>query len=186
LDEDIHFDHIIPWSKGGPTEEHNIRLLCADCNRKRGNRFEDEYLVNNFTDHVVEPSDIEYIDIVKMTVHFGIHHFLESNKLPSAQDYANEFTEGEVSVFEEQAVSVFLNFKDFFSNKKPENFTDKEFKFLKTRWGFIDNEIYNLTELCDDFNYEIDEAVKLDKLLINRMGIRIKDKKNDLRKWEKY
>ncbi len=25
-DNDIHFDHVIPWSKGGPTEESNIQL----------------------------------------------------------------------------------------------------------------------------------------------------------------
>ena len=34
LVEDIEFDHVIPWSKGGPTEEYNVRLLCKTCNRK--------------------------------------------------------------------------------------------------------------------------------------------------------
>src|ERR1700682_2630558 len=47
LDEDIHFDHIIPWAKGGPTEEHNLRLLCGPCNQKRGSGFEAEYLIQS-------------------------------------------------------------------------------------------------------------------------------------------
>ena len=35
-EDEIQIDHIIPFSKGGPTEESNLRVLCVDCNRKRG------------------------------------------------------------------------------------------------------------------------------------------------------
>lgn len=186
LEDDIHFDHIIPWSKGGPTEEHNIRLLCADCNRKKGNRFEDEFLIKQFSDHMIEPEDIDYIDIIKMTVAFGNKYFITTDSMPNAQDYANEFAEGEVSLFEEQAATLFNDFVKFFFSSKPTELSKKEFKFLKTRWGFEDNEIYFLQELSDDFNYEIHEAVLLDKMLLSRLGIRIKDRKSDLKKWEKY
>lgn len=34
-EEEIEIDHIIPYSKGGPTEESNLRVLCKDCNRKK-------------------------------------------------------------------------------------------------------------------------------------------------------
>ena len=34
-DDEVEFDHIIPISKGGSTEEHNIRLTCYDCNREK-------------------------------------------------------------------------------------------------------------------------------------------------------
>ena len=37
----LHVDHIIPWSKGGKTQEANLRSLCAICNVGRGNRFLD-------------------------------------------------------------------------------------------------------------------------------------------------
>ena len=36
----IEFDHIIPFSKGGAHTTDNIRVLCQDCNRKRGNNIE--------------------------------------------------------------------------------------------------------------------------------------------------
>ena len=36
LDE-MHADHITPWSKGGKTLPENCQMLCADCNRRKGN-----------------------------------------------------------------------------------------------------------------------------------------------------
>lgn len=37
-DDDIEFDHVIPVSKGGSSEEHNLRLTCFDCNREKSNK----------------------------------------------------------------------------------------------------------------------------------------------------
>ena len=33
----IHFDHIIPWSKVGETTLENLQVLCNDCNLAKGN-----------------------------------------------------------------------------------------------------------------------------------------------------
>ncbi len=34
--EDLHYDHKIPWSKGGANTVGNIQLLCGTCNRRKG------------------------------------------------------------------------------------------------------------------------------------------------------
>lgn len=35
--DDMHADHIIPWSKSGKTISENCQMLCADCNRRKSN-----------------------------------------------------------------------------------------------------------------------------------------------------
>lgn len=34
--EDMHADHIVPWSRGGHTTPDNCQMLCRDCNLKKG------------------------------------------------------------------------------------------------------------------------------------------------------
>lgn len=39
-DDEVEFDHIIPISKGGSSEEHNMRLTCFDCNRDKSDDYQ--------------------------------------------------------------------------------------------------------------------------------------------------
>lgn len=44
LDREIEIDHIIPFSRGGTSDETNLRVTCLDCNRKKGKKL--NYNVN--------------------------------------------------------------------------------------------------------------------------------------------
>jgi hypothetical protein len=37
---ELEFDHIIPHALGGTSEEHNVRLTCLECNRKKGKQIQ--------------------------------------------------------------------------------------------------------------------------------------------------
>lgn len=39
-DNEVEFDHIIAISRGGSSDEHNIRLTCHDCNADRSDKVE--------------------------------------------------------------------------------------------------------------------------------------------------
>lgn len=186
LDENIHFDHIIPWSKGGPTEEHNIRLLCSNCNLKRSNKFEDEFLVADFKELMSEPYEVSIVDFFTMAISYGHDYKKENGQNPSAKDYADRYTDGEISIFEEHIANIYSELEIFFNSKKPHELSETEFNMLRERWGFIDYEIYYLKDVCKDYKIGIEEGVLSEKLLFKRIGINIRDRKTDLKKWQKY
>ncbi len=40
LDNEVEFDHRIPLSRGGNSDENNLRLTCHDCNHDKSDRIE--------------------------------------------------------------------------------------------------------------------------------------------------
>lgn len=185
-DEDVEFDHIIPWSKGGATEEYNIRLLCSKCNKKRGNKFETTYLIESFQDHVSDPYEVDIIEFVKMAIDFGHRFKLEKKEAAKAQDYADRLAGGELTTAEHQAEFMFRELTEFFEHKKPEELKKEEFEFLRHRWGYSDSKVYKIKEAIKRFNIPIERAVEIDRLLLTRLGLRTKDKVSDRKNWEKH
>lgn len=52
--EQMHADHITPWSKGGKTTPDNCQMLCRDCNLKK------EHRNKLFVQHEVAMNDLSY------------------------------------------------------------------------------------------------------------------------------
>lgn len=40
----LHYDHVIPWSRGGPATAENIAISCRSCNISKGDRDVEEWL----------------------------------------------------------------------------------------------------------------------------------------------
>lgn len=51
-DNEVHFNHIIPFSKGGPSTAENLRLVHDDCNWEKGKELKD-ILSSNPIEHLV-------------------------------------------------------------------------------------------------------------------------------------
>lgn len=41
---EIHLDHVIPESQGGPTSFDNLQVTCGKCNREKGILTEEEFM----------------------------------------------------------------------------------------------------------------------------------------------
>jgi hypothetical protein len=183
--EDIELDHIIPWSKGGPTEEHNIRLLCSNCNKKRSDKFEKEFLISSVNDHYIKPNDIGLVKSVIFIIDFGHDFFSETGKLPEGKDFAERLNGGELTADESSSAQLYNDLYDFFLQKRPKELKPAEFKFLKLRWGFFDYTIRYLNETCQELNFPLDQGIKLDRYIIEKLGFKIKDDKITIKKWGK-
>jgi len=41
---EYHIDHIVPLSKGGPHQAHNLAIACKTCNTSKGDKDPDQFL----------------------------------------------------------------------------------------------------------------------------------------------
>jgi HNH endonuclease len=175
MDADVEFDHIIPWSKGGSSDESNIRLLCNGCNRRRGTAFEKQFLVESVREHLVEPSGIEIVEWHLMIARFGWEFNRSEDRLPAAGDYASEFVRGEISTAEQFAAQQFADIVAFFSAKRPTDVTARIFKALKLRWGASDGRVHRILEVTRKMCIAGADLVHAERDFVRRLGFSVKD-----------
>lgn len=185
-DEDIHFDHVIPYSKGGHSGESNVRLLCSECNLSRGNRFEAEHLVSSVREHLQSPLDLEFVELLLEAVEFAHEYKGEHGEFPRAEVLVEEFNEGEdVTHFEQSISQTFTDFHEFFTGPKPAEITKRQREALKLRWGFKDGSLYILSDVCAEHELRLPEMVILERALLCRAGWFVSDSKSSRQGWEK-
>ena len=182
-DEDVEFDHIIPWTKGGSSDEHNVRLLCRDCNRKRGKKFEDEYLVESVRDHVLEPVGIEVAWVLIEDIKLAHTLFKKEKRYPTALDICKFYGGRKVRPEDEVTSRVIADINEFFDSKKPTEIKQNVFKALKYRWGFSDREVHRLKESAKIFSITNDEILSAELSLINRLGWQVKLTETVKKEW---
>jgi hypothetical protein len=184
-DNDVHFDHIIPWSKGGPTEENNIQLLCGTCNRKKSDKFEEAFLIGELSDHIAEPVDTSILEFSLFVAEFRHYFFQENNKLPSADDIADECNAGKKSEAEEHAAQVIIDFETILVGKRPRDIRKNSYEALRLRWGYKDYKIRKLKVASKEGGVAIDQLLESEIELVERLGWSVKDTPGERKKWIK-
>lgn len=184
FENDIHFDHIIPFSKGGPTEDHNIRLVCSTCNLKKSDNFEEEYLINSFKEHVIEPMSIGFIGALLDSCRF-YHDFINENQNePELTDYSEVFsdTDGDdIGDIVKSSVDIIVSLlafpnKDFFGDL---------YSPMRFRWGFDDQEIHSVKETITKFSLDENHLFEMEIKFVNHIGWYIEKDQKSFGKWMK-
>jgi hypothetical protein len=184
LDADIHFDHIIPWSKGGPTEEHNIRLLCGGCNRKRGANFESEYLVSSFGDHFIDPVGADFVKMLWMFVTDAHKWRARTGHFPDASEICRIVGCREKTAFEDRIAEVITDLQTLFARKPPSELEEKAFHALADRWGFgQSSKCAKLATVARTYNIEPDALVVAEMAVVRRLGWPVKDTPAERARW---
>lgn len=185
LDADVHFDHIIPWSKGGASEESNIRLLCSRCNRKRGDQFEQTLLVESFVDHVVEPIDAGFVGFL-LWIAAACHDWHEEHwSWPDAMQL-NSLTEADGDIRAEvRLVQMLHDMEMFFEAAVPKELDPTLFAALRIRWGFEDHVVYRIPEVVRELGVDRNGYLEAEVHFLRRLGWQVKHAGRDKAKWLK-
>jgi hypothetical protein len=171
--EDIHFDHIIPWAKGGSSDEHNVRLLCETCNRKKGKKFEETFLIEDVKDHLVKRQGVEIVKFL-LDVVGDAHAFrAETGHFPDAKEFAKINGIRYPGEFEVQIVRVFADLNEFFAGRPPKPLTRRRFQALKIRWGWDDGNRYKLADCANELDTDLHQLMLAEIGLVERLGWRV-------------
>ena len=184
-DEEVEFDHVIPWSKGGSSEDSNIRLLCRTCNRRRRANYEDEFLVDGFTEHLSKPMDLVFVRGLLQIVLFGRELERDARRIPTAEDFAKEFSGEKSQSLHQEAAREFLAIRSFFENARPGDFSARAFRGLRLRWGGVDGVVYYIKEVAEKLDVPIGDLVSAERRLMQRLGWFMRRGKDIDREWAK-
>ncbi len=185
MDEDVEFDHIIPWSKGGSSDEHNVKLLCKKCNRKKGNKFEEMYLVESVSDHFIIPVPFSFVKTTFELFTLILNCYDLKNYNFTAKEFSKILGGRKVTKEDEKGSEIINDIKCFFISRKPKEFTQNEFDALKYRWGFGDSKFHKIQEAAKKFNLSIEQLYELDYSFVERLGFMLKINERDINRWKK-
>lgn len=185
-DDDIHFDHIIPWSKGGPTEENNIQLLCGTCNRNKSDRYEDDYLISSLRALTADPVDDGILEFLFFLVDFRHDFYGRCQRTPDATELAAEFNHGELTSYEVQGAAILADLDAVLSNPPPtksKSRSSRVLSALRLRWGYVDLRRRTIQQAAGEHATPPEELAREDMRLVERLGWRIKNTTAECRKW---
>lgn len=185
LDEEVEFDHIIPWSKGGPSEEYNIKLLCKRCNRKKGNNFEETYLIDSLAEHIQAPILFKFVKTIFQIMSFIWKKYDLTKMNLTPENFCAVWGRRKAEEHDKQGAQTFNEIKQFFVSPKPQELSVQEFEALKYRWGFINKKFQTISQTSNFIKLESVRIFELDKLFIERMGFFVKLNEKDKKAWLK-
>lgn len=175
-DEEINFDHVIPWSKGGSSDDKNIRLLCSECNKKRGNSYEHEFLVSHFREAYYSPKPLSLemlADLLRLTTLFYV---LEAKYSDVSEERFCTVLGSDDLETDKFMYLLISHIFDILRADEPFLPTKKKMQLLQYRWGIRDGHIHSIEETCTKMHSDIPFYVEQEMLLLRQIGFVLEEK----------
>lgn len=169
--DEINFDHIIPWSKGGSSDESNIRMLCEACNKKRGNNFEEEHLTAVFNEIYYEPLPINLSMLEDLLRLVALWFYIQKKTgvPPKEEDYCEIIHTEDVET-DEYMFSLVSQIAELLTSEQAFINIKKKINALRFRWGTKDGESHSIIETCNKFKMDTKYYIDSEMLMLRRLG----------------
>ena len=169
-DDEMNYDHIIPYSKGGSSQVNNIRILCQTCNNVRRNDFESEFLNVASTDLLVNPQKISTEKLEDLLSLQKVYLIIKSI-VDSEDEIRKKFLQ--VIKTDDLNTDLFMykhikNINSFLNDEN--NIGKTNLSVLKFRWGIASNCISSIEESARKFKLTKDYCLQAEKVLIRQLG----------------
>lgn len=175
LDE-INYDHLIPWSKGGSSDESNIRILCEYCNKKRSNNFESEYLIAHIKESIHDPVEITLYMVEDLLRLFLLMVKMKAEGMElSREEYCSVIMSDDIET-DHFMYALVSNIEELLLNEHSFIKIKIKVEMLKYRWGIKDGQIHSIKETCNKFSKDINYYVELEMLLLRQLGFILEKK----------
>jgi len=190
LEDDIEFDHIIPWSKGGHSDQSNITTLCSNCNKKKGNDFEFKNLINSIQDLGSSGNDESLFKFLETLVMMGQMYHADNGHLPNPDEIAKHYNLDEVTKFEERASDVINDMEKFYNDNNSIDIPKTHHKALRKRWGFDKKKneyplkMLSLKEVAESGKVPLDKLLVSEIKFVEKLGFSVSRDKKTLNKWK--
>lgn len=172
-DDEIQFDHIIPWSKGGSSDESNIRILCANCNRKRGNNFESEYLIATSKETAYDPLRISIGQVKDLLQLFLVALVIKNVNGILTKEAFCKVLNSDIEPDEETNEFMFLLISSLLNVFESKPFflpIKKKEQILRYRWGMIDGKIHSFYDVCKKYHIDSSYCFEQENELLRQIG----------------
>lgn len=183
LDEDVNYDHIIPWSLGGSSDENNIRLICKSCNLEKSKNLPADFLVDAVSEHLrdkIELNDCHLTDLLNLFQGFMLLTKTLGHN-PSERQFCKLICDDETDIETDKFMySFIIEIKDCMDNLKTFFRKNKDIQIIQYRWGYNDIVNRNIYQTCKKYKISEEAFINIEKrfFAIQGFSIIIKNKEN--------